>query len=222
MTILGVLPVEDAPFTLADRIHEATLRCVARWGVAKTTLDDIAREAGCSRATIYRTFAGGKQALVASLAIREAKRLGDRVVAGLDHVATLEELAVTVVARASRCLAGHAAFRFLLAHEPDLVLPLFAFGRFDETLREAGAVAAPALTRFMGAPAAGVAAEWLARVVVSHALCRSESFDLGDEADARRFVRCFVLPGLEMLADEASVVVAGPRHDGASLRRVRR
>ena len=48
----------DAP--LEQRILAATIRCVSRWGVGKTTLDDIAREAGCSRATIYRVVPGGK------------------------------------------------------------------------------------------------------------------------------------------------------------------
>ncbi|MGZ4705878.1 MAG: TetR/AcrR family transcriptional regulator, partial [Acidimicrobiales bacterium] len=49
---------------LADRILEAALRCVARWGLIKTTVDDVAREAGCSRATIYRAFPGGKQSVI--------------------------------------------------------------------------------------------------------------------------------------------------------------
>ena len=56
------------------RVLDATLRCVARWGVAKTTLDDVAREAGCSRATVYRAFPGGKEALLEALARREVSR----------------------------------------------------------------------------------------------------------------------------------------------------
>ena len=49
------------------RIVDATLRCVGRWGLAKTTLDDVAREAGCSRATVYRLFPGGKDSLFGTL-----------------------------------------------------------------------------------------------------------------------------------------------------------
>ena len=48
--------------TAGDRPRDASptapWSCIARWGTAKTTLDDIAREAGCSRATIYRLFPG--------------------------------------------------------------------------------------------------------------------------------------------------------------------
>ena len=47
-----------------QRIVDATTRCIARWGVAKTTLDDVAREASCSRATVYRLFPGGKDAVL--------------------------------------------------------------------------------------------------------------------------------------------------------------
>ena len=42
------------------RIVDAALRCLARQGIAKTTVDDIAREAGLSRATLYRAFPGGQ------------------------------------------------------------------------------------------------------------------------------------------------------------------
>jgi len=40
----------------AARVLDAALTCVGRVGLAKTTLDDVAREAGCARATVYRYF----------------------------------------------------------------------------------------------------------------------------------------------------------------------
>lgn len=46
-------------------VVDAALACIGRWGLAKTTLDDIAREAGISRATVYRRVPGGKAGLVA-------------------------------------------------------------------------------------------------------------------------------------------------------------
>ncbi len=42
-----------------ERLLQATYDCVARWGLAKTTVEDAAREAGVSRATVYRYFPGG-------------------------------------------------------------------------------------------------------------------------------------------------------------------
>ena len=49
----------------ASRVLDAALTCVARVGLAKTTLDDVAREAGCARATVYRCFSGKQQLLAA-------------------------------------------------------------------------------------------------------------------------------------------------------------
>ena len=47
-----------------QRIIEASYVCVARRGVAKTTVEDMAREAGMSRATIYRAFPGGRDEVI--------------------------------------------------------------------------------------------------------------------------------------------------------------
>ena len=45
------------------RVLDAVRECCERWGVEKTTIDDIAKVSGVSRATLYRLFPGGKQTL---------------------------------------------------------------------------------------------------------------------------------------------------------------
>ena len=45
------------------RVLDAAKLCCERWGLAKVTIDDIATEAGVSRATLYRLFPGGKDVL---------------------------------------------------------------------------------------------------------------------------------------------------------------
>src|SRR3954471_14382319 len=60
-------PMAQARPTGRDRILEATCACVARYGLAKTTVEDAAREAGLSRATVYRYFPGGKDQLIAEV-----------------------------------------------------------------------------------------------------------------------------------------------------------
>jgi len=92
---------------------------------------------------------------------------------------------VTALTYATRCLRGHELVQYLLAHEPEVVLPHLTFDRFDRVLAVAGQAVAPWLEPRVG--------EWLTRVVLSYALCPSEWFDLGDVDDARRFVREFVL-----------------------------
>jgi AcrR family transcriptional regulator len=183
-----------------ERIHDATLRCLARWGVGKTTLDDVAREAGCSRATIYRTFSGGKQALLVATVDRELNRLRTTVEAALAGADDLEELLVAGVTTTSRSLAEHRALQFLLAHEPDVVLPHVAFDRLESVFHAAASFAAPHLARFLPADELPRAAEWVARVIVSYTLCPSDDLDLRRTDDARRLVRTYVVPGLHAVA----------------------
>src|SRR6476646_10925388 len=52
------------PLTLRDRLLAATYRCVSRFGLGKTTIEDVAKESGLSRATIYRQFPGGRDELL--------------------------------------------------------------------------------------------------------------------------------------------------------------
>lgn len=71
----------DSPSSAAearDRLIDATEACFARFGVVKTTLEDIATEAGVSRATVYRYFGGGRDEIVLGVVLREAAAfLGD-------------------------------------------------------------------------------------------------------------------------------------------------
>ena len=57
--------------SLEDRVLDAVKACCERWGMAKVTIDDIAAEAGCSRATVYRLFPGGKDNIYETLRQRE-------------------------------------------------------------------------------------------------------------------------------------------------------
>lgn len=76
----------DAPSSVDDarnRLVDAAEACFTRFGVAKTTLEDIASEAGVSRATVYRYFEGGRDEIILGVVLREGKAfleaLGRRV-----------------------------------------------------------------------------------------------------------------------------------------------
>lgn len=196
---------------LRDRISDALLVCVARWGIAKTTLEDVARQAGCGRATIYRTFSGGKGAVIAVTAGREASRLRSEVEAAIEGADDLEELVVRGVTAASRFLGDHAALRTLLALEPDVVLPHVAFDRLSRVLDHVATIAAPHLAHHIADPEdAARSAEWVARVVISYLLNPADDLDLASEATARRLVRTFLLPGLLAVARPTPSVTATP------------
>jgi AcrR family transcriptional regulator len=188
--------------TVEDRAVRATLACVARHGLAKTTFDDVAREAGCARATLYRYF-GGKRQLVRITVAREAARIAAAVRDAADAEPAFEGAVVAMVVRAARELRDNEALQFLFAFEPELVLPHVTFNAGNRFLVGAGSAVAPALERFLPADRTDRAGEWLARVVLTHAVSPSSPIDLTDEAAARALVRELVLPGL--LASESHV-----------------
>ncbi len=176
------------------RLIDATLACLARWGVAKTTLDDVARQAGCSRATVYRVFPGGKDSLIEATVRTEVARFLTAIATALDGETELEDLLVRGVTTAARRLSEHQALQFLLAHEPEVVLPLVAFSRMDRVFAVARTFFAKYLAPHVGDDEAPRAAEWMARLMFSYTLCPSEAYDVCDEESVRRLVRGYVLP----------------------------
>jgi AcrR family transcriptional regulator len=199
-----VLPDGAVTGGIAQRIVDATLRCVARWGVSKTTLDDVAREAGCGRATLYRLFPGGREALFEAVLATEASRLLERISARIAVEAGLEDVLVGAMTEAGQALSGHAALQFLFANEPEIILPYLAFHRMDLVLRTVARFGGPLLVPWLppeddGTPPAETAArgaEWIARILVSYLTSPSPDVDVCDEQSVRALVRQFVLPGL--------------------------
>ncbi len=178
------------------RVIDASVRCIARSGVAKTTIDDIAREAGCSRATIYRVFDGGKDGILAAVVDHELRRLLDLLAEASAPAENLEDVLVTGLTTGARFLVGHEALGFLLTYELDLVLPLVAFDRMDAVLERVGAAAQPWFAPYLEGREARLVAEWMVRLVLSYTALPSDTIDLTNEASARRLVRRYVLPGL--------------------------
>jgi AcrR family transcriptional regulator len=195
--------------SLEDRILGATLRCMARWGVAKTTIDDIAREAGCSRATIYRAFPGGKDALVAATWSSQAGAFFIALAAEIDRQDSLEDALVVGLTESSRAIASHEALHYLVEHEPGVILPYLSFDGIDPLLDWASEFAVPCFARFTDAESARHLGEWMARILVSYNFGPSSSSDFTDPAETRRFLSTFVLPGLAGLAELAGLAVPG-------------
>jgi AcrR family transcriptional regulator len=198
LTVSGVPSVELplSPPPQEARLIDAMLGCMSRWGVTKTTLDDVARRAGCSRATVYRVFPGGKESLLEATVRSEVVRFLGIEAAALEACDELEDILVTGMATAGRHLAEHEVLQCLLAHEPEVVLPLVAFTRMDAVYAVVRDFFAPYLAPHVGPDEAPRAAEWVARLTLSYTLCPSDAFDVCDEESVRRLVRCYVLPGL--------------------------
>jgi AcrR family transcriptional regulator len=195
MVVIDLTPATDRSPQEA-RLIDATLECIGKWGVTKTTLDDVARQAGCSRATVYRVFPGGKDSLIEATARAEVLRFLAIEAAALDRCDDLEELLVVGMSTAARHLAEHDALQFLLANEPEVILPLVAFSRMDRVFALVRGFFAPYLESHVGAEEAPKVAEWVARLTVSYTLCPSDGYDVCDPDSVRKLVRTFVLPAL--------------------------
>ncbi|NGN62432.1 TetR/AcrR family transcriptional regulator [Streptomyces sp. A7024] len=76
----GRPPASDAE--ARQRIIDATVRCIDRHGVAKTTLSDVAGEIGVTRQTVYRHF-GSISDIFGEVAAQGAEAFVDQLIAHL-------------------------------------------------------------------------------------------------------------------------------------------
>ena len=111
-----------------DRILQATYACVARYGIAKTTVEDAAREAGISRATVYRHFPGGKDQLIRETILWESARFFGRLTPLVENASSLAELLEELVVFGHRAIEEHAVLQKVLQTEPELLLPQLTVG----------------------------------------------------------------------------------------------
>ena len=102
------------------RILDATKLCCERWGIAKVGIDDIAAEAGVSRATLYRMFPGGKDVVFDALRVREMEEFFTELKLGVIGATDLEDIVVRTVVVATQELRAdeHLAIMQRIAVQP--------------------------------------------------------------------------------------------------------
>jgi AcrR family transcriptional regulator len=186
------------------RIVDATLACLASQGLAKTTLDDVAAWAGLSRATVYRAFPGGRDAILAATLDTEVARLCSDLAVVMGEARDLEAVLVAGIVGTARRLREHQAIRFLLAHEPAVLLTHLCFERMNRVLALASSFAAPFLRRWLEPEEAARAAEWATRITFSYLAQEGGAIDPTDRGDVARLVGRFVLPGILALRRSAA------------------
>lgn len=198
MTAHPSAPVIDLTrSSLEDRILRATLDCLSRWGTAKTTVDDIAREAGCSRASVYRTFPGGKDSLLLAAGQRELLHCLSELTAVAAAATTLPALLADVLAAGVSAIRHHSVLGYLVEHEPGVILPYVSFDGMDPLLGVVRDALCPHLQRFLSRADALASAEWLARVGISYGFAPFGGPDLSDPGQAETFIAAYLLPGLK-------------------------
>ena len=166
--------------------------------MAKTSLRDIARDAGCGRATLYRVFPAGRPACSRPLGQRELARFVDVWWPPVSMRRTpLEDALVGAVNDPPGPVAATRPCSSSSAHEPGLVLPYLGFGQVDRLYRAATrAGSAPDLALFVGAEQADWAVEWVARVVVSYLSSSRRTHRPHRRGRRRRLVSTYLVPAL--------------------------
>ena len=191
----GAAPLERRPVgprPLETRVLDAAKACIERWGVAKVSIDDIASEAGVSRATLYRLFPGGKDVLFDALRVRQLEEFFTVLRAEVEGADTLEDLLVAAVVCATRELRADDHLAAMLAAEPGETVTQLTVEGLPRVIRVATAFLVPLVDPYLPRPDARAAIEVLARLVLSYFLVPSTHVDLGDEASARAFLRPFI------------------------------
>jgi AcrR family transcriptional regulator len=179
-----------------DRILEATYACITRYGIGKTTVDDAAREARMSRATVYRYFPGGKEQLMAEVIHWEVQRFFLRLAEAVAGASTFAELLEEGLLFAHRAVEDHAVLQKVLQTEPERFLPQLTVE--SQRLVEPVAVFVQPYLRSEDLRP-GVtprdAAQYVARMILSYINAQG-GWDLSDREQVRELVRLEFLSGL--------------------------
>lgn len=179
-----------------ERILTAAVACVGRAGFARSSLDEIAEEAGVGRATVYRYFPEGRDQLFDETIAWEVERFFLRLAR---HVADRQGLAERLEAGipfAHRTLARHEVFQKVLETEPERLLPHLstAFPLIIDALR-GYLVSLLEREDLQEGVQVAEAADYLARVVLSF-LRGPGRWDLDDADQVRLLVRGYLLAGI--------------------------
>jgi AcrR family transcriptional regulator len=193
------MPARPPDPALRERILEAAYACFARFGLGKTTVEDVVKESGVSRATVYRVFPGGKDQLLHEVVAWEMGRffgaLAEAVV-GAPDFATLVEDGLLF---AHRAVGEHVVLQKILVTEPERLLPLLTTEQ-DRPLMFITGYLVPFLEREERAGRLRpdldqeLAADFVARMVLS--LIGSDGAVIEDPIARRRLVREQLLVGV--------------------------
>lgn len=192
--------MSPADLTARERLLEAAYACVARFGLGKTTIDDVAKVSGLSRASIYRQFPGGRDQLMREVVAWETGRFFGRLaeaIAGAPDFATLLEEALVF---AHRAVQEHAVLQKVLVTEPERLVPLITV-QADRILHFITGFLVPYLEREerAGRLREGIdterAADYVGRLLLSYVNAQG-AWDLTDREQVRLLVREEVLAGV--------------------------
>jgi AcrR family transcriptional regulator len=178
-----------------DLILDAAVDELRDYGLRRTSVDNVARRAGLSRATVYRRFEN-RNGLVQAALVRESGRFFGEIVAAIGPLPTAAERLVEGFVVGLRKVRTDALLTRLLISDPEELVPYL-------TLRGAGVIAAASdflVEQYeqVAGPAPGrdprVLAEMLVRLAISFTLTPAGAVEVEDDAAVRAFAESYLVP----------------------------
>jgi AcrR family transcriptional regulator len=196
---------DEAPTDQAsarERLVAAADACLDRYGLAKTTLEDVAREAAVSRATVYRYFANRDELMLEAL-LRDLERSRehelDEFFVDADDPDSFGRALVDAATYLLSAIRSSPKLQLLLQREgPNFTSTIS--GASEELFRQWIDDVAPYLAQ---AQEAGMlradldsaeTAEWILRIILSLLTIEGPRHHSPDEE--QRLMRTFVIPAL--------------------------
>ncbi|HEY8800168.1 MAG TPA: TetR family transcriptional regulator, partial [Candidatus Limnocylindrales bacterium] len=118
---MSTAPVHVHPAT-AERILDAAFGCIESVGLARTTVEDVARAAGLSRQSVYRYFPT-KDHLIMGLVLREEERFLDGIRMAFERDTDLRQAIEDSLLFCLRFARQHPLLDRLLQTDPGTLLP---------------------------------------------------------------------------------------------------
>ena len=197
-TVAGAAPA-GSPTAL--RILEAGRRCFSQYGFQKTAMEDIAREAGVSRGSVYRHYPD-KLALFRAVSEEQARLFMDEMATRTSRITGLSDQIEEIVRLTRSFVRDNPLNAAMTRSDPEsltraltsegaalLAMSIEALVPLIDGAKERGEVRESTDSRR--------AAEWITRVVFSIVSTPSVTFDRDDPAQVAAFFREFLVPGLD-------------------------
>lgn len=193
----GPVPADESD-EIRNRLLDAAYEQFSRFGIQRSTMEDVARRANVSRITVYRRFTG-KDELVEQVVLRQFRRYFHQFSAEVRRANSLEERVAAGFVSSLRAIRSDPIIAGLVAADPDR----FASSMFGDEGRTLAAVRGFVASRLRDEQRAGFiassldtdrVAEIMVRICASFLTIPSRVVNLDDEDELAEFARLYLVP----------------------------
>ncbi len=195
----------DAPTSTNDKILESAYRCLSKFGYSKTSMDDIAKEGRCSRATLYRLFPNGKDQIIAEVVAVNTEIAFNKLKLVVQESKSLREAVILSVECAIGILEKNEALQTVVVFDPEYILPFLAFEKMDQIFKKIAELGSPLFDLWLSKSNSMKLAEWLARIIFAYFGSTSEQLKLNQTKALEEFIDKFVMPGIKVMAEDSEI-----------------